>query len=212
MTKAEWFKSRDTFTSSLTAMALDMYGAEILEWEPEILQEAIEKDLALKLPSWSVDRLNCGLSLLSSDSFFKSLEVFLVTCNILNMRVIDSTSVPYASVDDMVLGVTEAKELIGPDIWDEAKFCPEIQTYAGNVLSIHGITKAPTVLSFAQFDKKELDTTEASLSLSADDTNFYFTRQLNMVDELNIMANDKVTAIVNQFKQLPLSRNRQTIH
>ena len=211
MTKSEWFKARGSFTSSLTALVLDMYGSEVLDWEPEILKEAIEKDCAVTLPSWGFDRINCGLSLLSNDTFFKALEVFLVTCNVLNMRIIDSEMVPYASIDDMVLGVVEAKELIGPEIWDDAKFCPEIQAYAGNVLSIHGMTKAPAILNFAEFDAREIQRTEESLALSPEDTNFYFSRQMNLVQELDKMANDKVAAIVEQFKQLPLSKNKQTL-
>lgn len=136
----------ETYTTALVTIVLDRYGTEALEWSPETLFMELKDDFGVDLPQENKDQLLVGISLLTSDDFYRRLPRFVQMCNTLSGSPLDE-KFDFANAVECAWGVTEAFLLSPPD--EETEFDPEILHYLGVVLDEAGILKPPGPLGIA---------------------------------------------------------------
>lgn len=148
---------RDSFTTTLTTLLVDIYGTEYLTWEPTTILMELQDDYRAVLPQIVFDRIIVGTHLLTSNGFYKSCPTFVEQCNVLAGYTVDgSVMLP----DSLACGwgITEALLLAPPEEDDEEPFTDEIRAYIGQVLTNDGIVTPPDILKIAILqDNSEVD-------------------------------------------------------
>jgi len=139
----------NTYATVLVAIAIDQYGADCFEWEPETLRHSLERDFGKQMPSENVDKLNALMLALSTNLFYVSVEAFINICNALdgagaNFQVYDP-----ADVDEMEWALTEV--MMNDDQKNPAGegqlFSQEIRQYMGAQAREEGFLRLPQPLS-----------------------------------------------------------------
>lgn len=138
-----------TFATVLLVLAIDTYGTEICEWDPETLQMEIQDDFNVVLPRANMDRLMTAIQLLTTNDFYKSLPDFNNFCNILSGDTYDPQLWDPAEAAEIAWGITEALLLSPPDDDDEEPFTDEIRAFIGATCSSEGLMNPPDILRLA---------------------------------------------------------------
>lgn len=204
MTKKELFMSDQAFGTSLLIAAMDEFGQEFLEWEPETIElelRTLFKDVPL---TGSLDRLNAASSLLTSNMFFTSLTAFNAICSTLSFdEPVDGEFYP-ASLREVVWGLTEARLLLGPEGSPAYGFGRNIRLYTGKLLEGEGILDPPEIMGFAQMTR--LDRPDNQLITDLPDLTMMFeASQGESKRELDEYAIERAYTMFQQIASLKLS-------
>lgn len=196
--------SPESFATTLVLIAFDAYGNEATEWAPETLLLELEDDFHTQLPAANFDRLMAGLTLVTTDLFYKSAPDFVTLCNVLTGDRYNPQLWDPATAAEIAWAITEALLLSPPDPDDEEPFTEEILAYIGHALDDEGIIRPPDVLRIAvrQFDPAERVTTDFS------DDPLMFEAIYEVENEktaaINDMVVDNLTRLKSQISQLKL--------
>jgi hypothetical protein len=144
------------------ALALDAYGTECLEWDPDTLISEVQQDNSVDLPQVNKDKLSAMMTLLTTDSFYRDPIVFYQTCLCFNERPCNFQGFnDDLSAADMAWVVTEA----GLNDVDEkghmSEFSDDVAAFVGVVLRQDGFFSPPQILSFAKMRPPNLDRASA---------------------------------------------------
>jgi len=141
------------FATSLTILAMDRLGAEMINWHPMTVRHEILDEFHVLPPKHNLDKIYTGMGLLASNDFYRRLPVFIQYCNILGGGQFNPARLDLADADECAWGISEAVLLAPPDDTDEP-FSEEICYYVGGVLDEEGIRNPPDVLRIGKWDIK----------------------------------------------------------
>jgi hypothetical protein len=201
---AEAFQDPKLFVSSAVILLIDNFGTEVIHWDPAAIQTELEETFNIKVSRRLNDKINSGLSLLASDLYHRSLEAFTAINNGMNFKTVSDKQISFSTLDDIMRGVTEARLLEGPEIYDAAGFSHPIARYTGELLASEGITNPPNALEFAEFDEEESAQRDISLAGDILMAESYWSKQDEERKELNAIANERMENVIEQIRKLPL--------
>lgn len=195
------FLDKKCTVSAITLAAIRSFGLESTDFEPEILRDMFQQRFGLqKLPQRAFDKLNCGYTLIGTDLYTHSIQVFL-TCNgVMANKPLDQNQITYNSLKDIAWGIWEYCNLVG-ELESGAptqQFSPDIILYIQEVAKTNGITQLPTWMQFAQPKiayPQELVSDPALYQA-------YMQRQQAQVQQLNQFVVHKQQLMLQQLKAL----------
>ena len=197
-----------TFASSVIVLLIDNFGTECLGWEPETVDTEIEETFKIRVTPQLSDKINAASSLLNSDLYHKSLEGFNAVNTAFSFKPVSSGEFNFATLDDTMWGCTEARLLEGADVFDISGFSHDIAHYVGELLSVEGITRPPSILSFAEFDPGELDRVTLTISGDPELAAMYDQRQIQEVAQLEQLAMNRLKNLFKELESLPLKNGQ----
>jgi len=203
------FLGRNSYALSLLATTLDHFGTECLDWDVVTLRMEIERDFDIKLPGYNEDRLNCAISLLTTNLFKVSVEHFFLTCSTLSRGVAVASSLTIPNSYDIMWGITEANLIVGKDDSEE-NFSHDIARAVGVVLDSEGIYSPPNLLSFCEYKEGLLDSNFMALSQNESDYAFYYQNQATLKDNLNGAVKEHMLSLFTELRSLPLKNPDNT--
>jgi hypothetical protein len=198
----------ESFATTLTAAFLDEYGTEGLGWAPETIALEIEDDFGVALPPASFGRLMAGITLLTTDRFYKDLPSFVTLCNVLSGDSVNPGLWDPADALECAWGVTEALLLGPPEDGDDEPFCDDIRYYIGHVLHDEGILDPPDVLRIALKEPGHLRALGVAARHAAADPRIGAAiKQLEVrkTQEITETVRDSLTRLISQVEGLRLS-------
>ena len=201
----ECFSDQGMYCSSLLLLMLDNFGPAVLEWEPEIVQEEVERISGSKVNALTSDKLNAALSVLQSNVYHKSLPAFTTINACFSSKYATPEAFKLCTLDDILWGCTEIQLIEGPQEFKDQGFTHPIRFYTGMMLEAEGVTKPPTLLGFAEFDTAKTDNQEITF---VDDPNMsmaYMQRQEDEIDRMNKFVVANLGQLLTQFRKLPLA-------
>lgn len=195
------FLDKKCTVSAISLAAIRTLGLESTQFQPQILRDLFQQQFSIdKLPQRAFDKLNCGYTLLGTDLYTRSIQVFL-TCNgVMANKYLDQNQITYNSLKDIAWGVWQYCNLVGQ--FDDGKptqqFSPDIILYIQQVAKASGIVKLPAWLQFAQQQETYPQ------QLLADPVSFqaYMARQQSQVAQLTQFVSAKQQKMLGQLKQL----------
>jgi hypothetical protein len=186
----------------LLVLCLDEWGTDMLDWEPETLEQAARMSWNAELPQANRDKIWALITHMTTDAFYSSLEGFIHICNALSGHGVDFEQFDPAEVDEMCWGVTEAF-LIAP-MEKEDRFTEEIVTYMETRLEYEGFQKVPHMLKkFVQIPARE---EELNQTLTLDGIGFknYWKMQEGRLANIDIWIKERLAALFALLESLPL--------
>lgn len=198
MDKKNLLLSKDAFGTALLISALDDFGPELLEWEPETIELELRTKYQVVPLSSSLDRLHAAASLLSSTLFFQSITAFNAICSTLSFdEPVEGEFYP-ASLPEVVWGLTEARLLLGSEGGAEEGFSRNIRLYVGKLLEGEGILDPPEIMSFAQLTR--LDTLDTQMIADLPDITLMF--EANQSDSKKELDEYALARAYEMFRQI----------
>lgn len=195
------FLDKKCTVSAITLAAVRSFGLESTEYEPQILRDLFQQRFGIqKLPQRAFDKLNCGYTLIGTELYTNSIQVFL-TCNgVMANKYLDQNQITYNSLKDIAWGIWQYCNLVGQlqNGKPTQKFSPDIVLYIQEVAKTNGIVQFPPWLQFAQ------PTAAYPQQLMHDPANFqaYMQRQQAQVDQLTRFVTHKQQQMVQQLQML----------
>lgn len=205
MTIRDALQDKGTFGTTMLVALIDAYGTECIQWDPETVRAQLESDYQIELKASSMDRIMASMGVLASDMFHVSLEAFNNTCEAFNFGPVDGDRFIPCELDDIMWGCTEARLLLGSKEYDEADWSHDVRRYVAAQLSTEGVTKAPDILFFAEFDADELDNKDSLLATDGLMASAYHGRQQTVLGDLNREAIANLQALLQQIASLKLT-------
>jgi len=198
------FQSSDSYATTLTVAAAELYDLDFLEWAPETIYLQLQDDLGVTLPAGNLDRIMAAVSVLSTDRFYRDLPGFIQLCNVFAGS--DFTPLVFDPADawEMAWAITEVALLDPPDE-QENVFSDDIRRYIGEMVKREGIVNPPDVLALAIFDEHNPD----PMADFADDPvlySAYWKNQASKGDEIKLMLKRQLAELLSQIDELDLRR------
>jgi len=203
LSKAEILKDPEIFATTALALAIDEFGTECTEWDPDVFQLELKEAFSVDAGDELLDRLLAAISVLASNSFFVDVMAFTTTCNSLNRGVVMSDTWVPADLDDILWGVTEVRFLMG-EHYSEDDYSHDVKRYVGMMLQQQGIKKIPSVLKFAEMEEELTDIYEAYDGDAVMEQAFWDSQQEDK-DQLEAQNIDKMDQYMAQLRTLPLT-------
>lgn len=207
---ADVFSRPDFHASCLLLMAVDCWGTECLEWEPEIFSTAVRDEFGVALNGLNYDKLNAAISLLSSNLYHRSIGAFCAINKALSFKSVNSKEMNICSLDDILWGTTEAQLLEGSEEFQAEGFTQDIARYTGQLLMAEGVATPPSNVDFAIYDEAYA---EANKNAEFDDAvvwKMQMQREESELEEMNRYMGINLMRLFKQLKALPL-KNRAAI-
>lgn len=195
------FLDKKCTVSAITLAAVRSFGLESTEYEPQILRDLFQERFGIqKLPQRAFDKLNCGYTLIGTELYTNSIQVFL-TCNgVMANKYLDQNQITYNSLKDIAWGIWQYCNLVGQlqNGKPTQKFSPDIVLYIQEVAKTNGIVQFPSWMQFAQMPAAYPQ------QLMHDPVNFqaYMQRQQAQVDQLTRFVAHKQQQMVQQLQML----------
>ena len=198
----EIFDDPSLFCSSVLLLLVDSFGAEVVNWEPETVYDALRERFGVQMNNLLADKINAALALLATDAYYKDLNSFNTINRVLAFRYADFEEFVPATSDDSAWGVTEASLIVGKE--DQTEFSDDIRRYVGLLLETEGINRPPAVLEFATFSPEQQD--ERTLALAEDPAmaSMFEIRQIGELGKINKLLADTLKRLITQIGELPL--------
>ncbi len=145
------FRVDDSFALSLVTAFLAVNGTEALEWEPDTLRLEIQDDFGVDPSQTVMDKLQAGITLMTTDHFYTYWEPFEEIVHVLNDYQADFTVMRPPTPEEMGWAVVEAY-LIDQESETGSPmsglFTPEVKAYVAAILHKQGYYKSPETLQF----------------------------------------------------------------
>lgn len=206
---AKYLTDKDTYTTTLVCIFIDVYGIEKLNsWAPETIIAELEDDFDVDIPEYNIDKLMTGLDILKTNRFFFSLPDFMRACCVMTGYANNKILI-LPEVEDIAWGLTEALFLNPPEE-NENAFSEEIKAYIAWCLRQEGLLTIPNVLKVAISDYKDL-LTQAKHEFS-DDPIFYQSIvqfEASKEDIINQFVMDNIKKLLLQLKDIPFQNANQ---
>lgn len=193
--------SAELLVTPMTLASLRAFGLQSLDFEPQILRDLYQERFGIKkLGQRLFDKLNCGYTLIGTDLYPKSLQVFLSCNGVMSGKPLDEDIITYNTLRDIVWGVWEYCNLTNEmeDSKPVQSFAPDIIGYIQEVSRLNGITKLPVWLSFAQRQTTGID----QVLTNPTDYEAYEQRQQGECNRLIKFVNEKQNVLVEQLNEL----------
>ena len=188
------------FTTTLTLLALDRLGTDMINWHPMTVRREIMDEFHVLPPRQNLDKIYAGMGLLASDDFYRRLPTFVQYCNILSGGQFNPARLDLADADECAWGITEAVLLSPPEDENEP-FSDEIRYYVGGVVDNEGIRNPPDVRRIGKWDKP----TYGDMSMQ-DPLMFQMQHeaQVEESDQIKKMLRDRLQMMMREIESLKL--------
>lgn len=191
----------DTYATTLLILLVDTYGLEVAQWTPQAIALQVTDDFGVELPKTAVDRIMAGITLVTTNYFYKSLSRFIDICNVLSGSDFDPGVFDPADSYEMAWAITEALLLSPPE--EPEPFTDDIRHYITAMLADEGYVTPPDILRLAIGG----DLAEQVRFNFADDPEMFqgiYANQQSKTAEVKDVIKDGLAAMLNQIAQLPL--------
>lgn len=208
--KSLW-TSPQTFASILLTVFLDRFEMEGLGWDPNTITLEIEEEFDVELPQCVLDKLMAAISILTSDTFYRSLPDFITFCNVLSGDTYRPDMFDPADSAEVAWGITEGLLISPPEEEQEGPFSDEIRAYIGAVLDQEGIINAPDVLQIAL---RKANVSDAANQFSDDPEMFnaVYDVEAGKSAEIDSIITEKVKMLLGQLRAIQLKNgNTMTV-
>jgi hypothetical protein len=153
----EVLADEDSFTTTLLILCFDIFwdhrdedgNFAFVSWHPAVIAMEIEQRYNVTLPKVNLDKIMAGVSLLTTDLFFKNLDRFIKLANVLAGDDFDPTEFEPADALECAWAISEALILVPAEDDDPDTFADEIRHYVAFVLRDEGFVTPPDVLRIA---------------------------------------------------------------
>jgi hypothetical protein len=145
MLNREIYKDKQAPAVVLLLVASKEYGMDVLDWEPELVREQIEKDHSITLPTINHDKLHAAITILTTESFEDDWRVFETCCMLFTNTIVDHDEINELEAEDLIVGIAEASLIKQCGLEDKEKiiYGDEVRAYAGLVFHNYGMHKPP---------------------------------------------------------------------
>jgi hypothetical protein len=202
---ADVFSRPDMHASCLLLMAVDSWGTECIEWEPETFSSAVRDTFDTELDGLNYDKLNAAISLVASNLYHRSPGAFCAINKALSFKTVNSGEFNVCSLDDVLWGTTEAQLIMGQEEFVEQGFTQDISRYVGQLLEAEGVTHPPSNLSFAKMDEAYLEANQGAEFTDPAAWKMTMQREEEDIEEMNKFMGINLTRLFAQLKALPLT-------
>ena len=128
-----------------------LYGKECYTWEPLVLKAELQTDLDCELSDLQSDKIQAGITLLTTDLYESNIQVFETINYLINHQHDDMDELNPLEAEELVCGMTEAYLIKHEDMG----FSPEIRVYAGQIFHNYGMHKPPKLFPKAIMNERE---------------------------------------------------------
>lgn len=146
------FKDEKAPAFALLSATLQAFGTEIIETEPELLKEEIEKKYDLTLSQLQSDKIQAAMVVMATNQFEEDWRVFETVCNVFCNQAVDPDVVNPAEAEEIATALAEVA-LIRNCITSEdevgLRFSDEVRAYAGKMFYEYGFSKPPSIFPSA---------------------------------------------------------------
>ena len=197
-------ENEDAFATSLLAIALDNYGTDVFDWDPETLWIELAEDFGVKLPQVNKDKLQALITAYTTDLVYVSVEVFNNVCNVLSGSQANFKRWDPLTPEEALWGLYELSLNLSIDRKPgegPPDFSHEIKQYLGVVLNQDGIFDPPDLLRIAEFD------TSNDIEQWADDPEFFnATYDFQKTERARLLESlgKRLLELMNELNDLPL--------
>lgn len=207
MTATEVLRNKDSFTTVVMAVLYDKYGTEFMEWDPSTINLQLYKDFKFFPDNHLRDKIQAGSSLITTNMFYTSFNVFSVICNILSLNGYATDMFIPPEADEVAWGCLEAKLLdanFNPDA-----FSQDIKQYTGFILEREGIYTPPSILSFAFYGNNPTD----NMGEDPEFNKLVMDRQIETKEEFSSALRNKVIELFTQLRSIEdITMNQEFIN
>jgi hypothetical protein len=176
----------------------------VFSWHPETIKMQLEQDYGIELPKESLDKIMAGITILTTNYFYKDVGRFLELCNVLSGDDFQPDEVDPADASEVFWGLVEGCLLYSPnEDPDDTEFSPEIRAYITEVLKRDGIAMPPDVLRLGE----DPNAAEQMRTDFADDPEMYgamWKNQRAKRDELVELVRENLREMAVQLRLLSL--------
>jgi len=201
---AEVFTRPDMHASCLLLMAVDSWGLECLQWEPETITTAVRDEFGVTIDSLNYDKLQAAISLVGSNLYHKSPGAFCAINKAFSFKPVNSSEFNICSLDDVLWGTTEAKLLEGPEEYVEQGFTHDISRYVGQLLEAEGVTTPPSNLAFAEYSEGIQEAMNEAEFTDVIGWKMTMQREEEEIEDMNSFMGINLMRLFKQLKKLPL--------
>jgi hypothetical protein len=213
---ARLMQDEETFGTCLLAICMDEFGTEFFEWEPDTLEREAMGTWGIEIPDFARDRIWALVTILTTDQFYRSLELFIHVTNALNDVDIDMQVYDFPAPAECAWALAETTLVNPPDdpqTPDSERFSHDIKRYIGARLKNEGITTPPRMLQMAEYDEDPEEVVGITHGEDEDFINMHSDRQQQARMEIELYVKDRLGSLLNQFSALPLLHgNTQAVH
>lgn len=192
-----------THVITLIAVILDQYGTECLGWEIESLKLALESDYDLTVGTLTVDKLQAGILVLTTDSYNRSFENFTILCNAFNRRLISFENLDPISTEESVWFLVCLKMLLEDD-FDGFKLHPEILKYLELLFQTSGVYSQIKGLEFIKTHSPVPDK-----DVDVDFREAIYKRELNEKTTIFTYVQQNTQELLLQLQEIPLENRSE---
>ena len=197
MNLAALIQSDEIFATTLLVIAVDRFGAEIVNDSgnvrtPEAIRYEFSALFGCQIPDDNLGKLMAALAVLHSDALTRSLPSFLFTVHGL---LGDGTDWSYAEpidAEDLAWAVMEAMLIWPPE--EGSLFDPQIVAWCRTMMKAEGLMSPPAVLAFAREDAVYGD-----LGQYGDDV---LREQASRTEEVNEYVESRQAALFEQLETI----------
>lgn len=195
---------RSTPATVLLVAAVELFGAEVLQWDPETVRMELEEAVAAKIPASTLNKLMVAIELVTTDGFYTDLPTFIRVCNTLYNGTMDLETFDPADAGEIAWGITEALLIWPPDPQEEEPFAQKIVSYIGYALRDEGILQPPDVLQLGILPEDTWAKVQADFA--DDPLMFRMVHEIERqkTDEINLMVKQRLAHVLNALDELPL--------
>jgi hypothetical protein len=149
MKAKEALEKDDLFITTAMAVMYGTYGAEFLEWDPLTINLNIIDDFKITPTQELKDKIQAGVTIITTDMFYRSLETFFVISNLSSNEGYSTEMLIPPELDEVAWACVEAKLLDSE--YESMEFSGDISRYVGFLLDREGIFTPPSILRYADY-------------------------------------------------------------
>jgi hypothetical protein len=141
------------------------YTTEAFNWNPQLLRNELEEDFDLKLTDLQSDKIQAGITVLTTNMYESDVRTFEVCTRLLTHNAQDFEDFQPLEAEELVAGLTEVMLIKMEDI----TFGDDVRVYAGEVFHEYGLCKSPDLFPDAIMPSgfpADCDDTEKNKALS----------------------------------------------
>jgi hypothetical protein len=135
----------DAPVSALLFVIIKTYGTACFEWESVILRNELETDFDIKLTDLQSDKIQAGITILTTDMYESDIRTFEVCSSLFNCSAQDFEDFEPLEAEELITALTEIMMLK----MENLEFSQEVNAYAGEVFFNYGFCNTPKLFPTA---------------------------------------------------------------
>jgi hypothetical protein len=131
--------------SALLHVVVKNYGTECFMWESLLLRNELESDFNLDITDLQSDKLQAGITILTTDMYESDIRTFEVCSNLLNHSLHNFEDFEPLEAEELIAALTEVMLLK----MENLEFSAAVNVYAGEIFYNYGFCKPPKLFPTA---------------------------------------------------------------